>query len=142
MDALHAKEAVGHCAARVARGGYQHVDRTLLPPLPDEVGQQARHEPRPHVLERQGGAVIEFETVNIIAYVHQRHVECERVVHDAVQGIGLHVLSEESIGYRAGCFLERKRVDAVEKLRGQGGDALGHEQSPVVGQTFCHGFFE
>ena len=139
--ALHAEETVGYGRAGVAAGGHEHVHPLLLL-LADEVLQQAGHEACAHVLEGQGGAVEEFERVDVLVDLHYRTVEREGVADDAPQVVGGYVLAEERIGHGAGDVVEREPVDVVVERLWERLDALGHIQAAVAGQSFHHGLVE
>ena len=106
MDALYAEEAIGYCRACIARGGHEDIDLLVVLLLTDKVLEQARHEPGTHILEGEGGAMEQLQRIDILLDLHHRTVEGEGVVDNLLQRIGLHILSEESVGYGVGNLLE------------------------------------
>ena len=135
MDALHAEEAIGNGAACVAGCGHKHVDLIALALLLQEVLQQACHKARADILKGQRGTVKQFQRVDTVSHGNYRAIECQSVIHNLLQGISLHILTEECVCNSIGYFLKRHLVDVVEKLLWQSLDILGHIEALILCQT-------
>ena len=142
MDAFHAKEAVGHRAARVAGRGHEDVHLPAAVFAADKVAQQACHEACTHILEGQRGAVEEFERADAVRHAHQGDVEVQRVVHDVAQGVGGDVLTEEGVGHVGGHFRQGHVADAAEEAVGQAFNLAVHVKAFVGRKAAHHGLLE
>ena len=140
-DALDAEEAVCHGAPGVTGRGDEHMDRASAFAA-DEVAQQTCHEACADVLECQRRSVIKFERVDAVGDLHERDVEVECVVDDALQVVGGDVVAEEVACHAVRHFLERQSVDVAEEVFRQRTDVFGHVESPVGGEPAHDGFLE
>ena len=144
VDALNTEETIGHCRARIARGGHQDIDQTVLSVLItlSEIPQQACHEAGTHILKGEGRAMEEFQTVDIILDLDHRTIEGESVVNNVLKGIEVDVLTKESTGHIIGNLLERHILDVVEEHLRQYLDFFRHVKTAVFCQTFHNGLLE
>ena len=104
--------------------------------------KQSRHEACPYVLEGEGGAVEEFEGIDVVLDLHDGTVEGERVVDDVLQGVEIHVFAEEGTCHVVGNLLERHLLDVVEEDLRQLLDFLWHIEATVFCQALDDGFLQ
>ena len=146
VDALDAQETVGHRRARVAAGGHEHVDRRVGRGSPatisQEVLQQAGHKPSTYILEGQGGAVEQFQRVDVLLHLHDGTVELQRVVYQILQTVQVNVFAEEGAGYVVGDVLETHRRHVVEEGLRQLVNLFGHVEPAVLGQSLDDGLLQ
>ena len=138
---FHAEEAVGYGTSRIAGGSHQHIDLPM-PLLPDEITQQARHEPCAYIFEGERRSVKEFQRINILRHPYQRDVEIQCIAYDLAQNIRRNIFTEEGFRHTKRCFLKRKRIDRIVKLLRKSFDGCGHKQPFVCGKPFHHSFLQ
>ena len=126
-DAGHIEETVGYGAARVARGGHEHVDLATRPLTGDEVAEHAGHEPCADVFEGQRGAVEEFEGVDRVRDGHDGRVKSQRVLYDAAEIALRHIVAKEGAGHVEGDLVKGHVLHPVDERAVERGDAFGHE---------------
>ncbi len=133
--AVHAEETIGNGAAGVAGCGNEHIDLAALALLLQEVLQQSRHKACTDILECQRGAVKQFQRIDIVCHGNYGAIECQRVIHNLLQGISLHVFSEECVSNGIGYFLKRHLLDVVKEFLWQSLDILGHIETFILCQA-------
>ena len=104
--------------------------------------KEARHEASTDVFEGEGGAVEEFEGVDVVIDMHDGGVEGEGVVDDATEVVGRYVFAEEGVGNAVGYFLKGEVGDLAPEGGGQLLDDLGHIETTVFGETADDGIAE
>lgn len=141
MNAVYAKEAVGHGRACVAACCHKHVD-LLLAFLTDKILKEASHEACAYILEGKGGTVEQLQTVDVGLHLHDGTVEGQRVIHNLFQRFRLYIFAEESLCHVVSNLLERELVDVVKKLLWQTVNALRHVKATVGCQSAHHCFVQ
>ena len=127
--------------------------RSILIPLPNRGGvrggaggafilQQPRHEAGTDVLEGEGGAMEEFEGVDVVLDANDGGVEGEGVIDDATEVVGRNVLAEEGIGNAVGNLLESEVSYLVPEGGGELLDDFGHIEATVFGEAADYSFAE
>ena len=141
VNSVHSKKSIGDSRPCVSRCCHEHV-HLFCSFLFDEVLKQASHETRAYIFESQRRAVKEFKAVDVFLELHNRCLECQCVVDNLFQGIGIYIFAKECIGYGVGYFLERQVLHVVKKIGRQLLDALRHVESAVFCQTFDYSFMK
>ena len=134
VDALYAQETVGYGTSRVAACSHKDVDRPVCWSVTSkrwttsaqEITQQTCHKPGTYILEGKRRTVEQFQRVDIFCHFHHRTVEWQGVIDNVLQGVFVHIFSEEIAGYVIGNILELHILDVVEEGLGQFLDALRH----------------
>ena len=83
-----------------------------------------------------------LQRIDVVGYPLNGTIERKRVVDNALQAFGIHILAEEGVGHLVRQFLERHLVDVVEELVGQLPDLLGHIETAVLGQSLHYRLLE
>ena len=84
----------------------------------------------------------QFQRVDIIFDFYYGTIERQRVVHDILQRILVHILSEEVAGYVIGYVLELHVLNVVEESLRQFLYTLWHVETTILGQSFHHCFLQ
>jgi hypothetical protein len=126
----------------IAGGRYE--DHEALVAADEKVPHEPRHGPRPEVLERERGAVKEFEHEHVIPctalQAHQRHRKVQRAAHHGFDGTGVHLIGKPALEHidAHGC-----EVGSVPPCRCRNlDDRLRHVEAAVRRQPLQQGIFE
>ena len=143
VDTLHAQESVGNSTSRVTAGSHQHVDKvTSRTRKTCKIAQQAGHEACADILEGQRGSVEQLQRINLVSHLDYRAIKRQRVIHQVLQGITVHVVAEEVAGHVVGNILELHVLDVVKERLWQFVYFLWHVESSVFCQSFYYRLFQ
>ena len=126
VHAWHSEESVGHSTAGIARSGNEHIHFFLSVVERVEMAEHTGHEARTHILECQSRAVEEFETILVVAHVHQRYREVEGIVNDVLQHSRIDIVIEKSVCHHKRYLLQRHVGNILEECLRQCRNTLRH----------------
>ena len=115
MDSLYTEETIGNGRTCITRCCYENVD-LLFTFLTNEILEQASHETGTYILEGESRTMEQLQGVDIWLYLYNRAVECQGIIYDLLQRVGIYILAKEGISYLVCNLLEAQLLDMVEEV--------------------------